>query len=119
MALRGTTAEAYLLRVAEQHQRMGYGQMAYRKEKASRWIAGLYAPSYHTQLAMAALEGIPPEAIHAHGWPGWLLLALPDHTLSTAAQRGFNPEPDVRSPRLTDDEEGGLFGFRFKAAGKA
>ncbi|MFI5774516.1 hypothetical protein ACIA74_39740 [Streptomyces sp. NPDC051658] len=83
LAVRGTKAEAYLLRVAEQHQRMGYGQMAYRKEKASRWIAGVYAPSYHTQLAMAALEGIGPEAIHAHGWPGWLLLALPDHTLFT------------------------------------
>ncbi|KOV69426.1 hypothetical protein ADL00_11560 [Streptomyces sp. AS58] len=83
LAVRGTKAEAYLLRVAEQHQRMGYEQMAYRKEKASRWIAGVYAPSYHTQLAMAALEGIPPEAIHAHGWPGWLLLALPDHILFT------------------------------------
>ncbi|MFD0155056.1 hypothetical protein ACWGQ4_00525 [Streptomyces sp. NPDC055721] len=50
----------------------------------------------------------------------------PDHTfeagapsLSTAAQRGFNPEPHVRNPRLTDDEEGGLIGFRFKGAGKA
>jgi hypothetical protein len=81
LAVRGTKAEAYLLRVAEQHQRMGYGQMAYRMEKASRWIAGVYTPSYHTQLAMAALEGIGPEAIHAHGWPGWLLLALPDHIL--------------------------------------
>ncbi|MFF4709606.1 transcriptional regulator [Streptomyces sp. NPDC001297] len=81
LALRGQNAEAYLLRVAEQHQRMGFGQMAYRREKVSRWIRGDYAPSYRTQLAMAALEGIPPEAIHAHGWPGWLLLALPDHTL--------------------------------------
>ncbi|MGW1674558.1 transcriptional regulator [Streptomyces sp. NPDC002324] len=84
LAVRGLKAQAYLLRVAEQHQRMGYGQMAYRREKVSRWIAGVYAPSYHTQLAMAALEGIPPEAVHAHGWPGWLLLALPeDHTLFT------------------------------------
>lgn len=83
LAVRGQKAQAYLLRVAEQHQRMGYGQMAYRREKASRWIRGDYAPNYRTQLAMAALEGIPPEAIHAHGWPGWLLLALPDHTLFT------------------------------------
>ncbi|MEU1535778.1 hypothetical protein [Streptomyces fagopyri] len=81
LAVRATTAEAYLHRVAAQHQCMGYEQMAYRKEKASRWIAGVYAPSYHTQLAVAALENIPPEAIHAHGWPGWLLLALPDHAL--------------------------------------
>ncbi|MEU2899621.1 transcriptional regulator [Streptomyces sp. NPDC006967] len=83
LAMRGMKAEAYLLRVAEQHQRMGYGQMAFRKEKASRWITGVYAPSYRTQLAMAALEGIPPEEIHTHGWPGWILLALPDHTLFT------------------------------------
>ncbi|WP_331759866.1 transcriptional regulator (plasmid) [Streptomyces sp. NBC_01525] len=81
LAVRGQKAEAYLLRVAEQHQRMGYGQMAYRREKVSRWIRGDYAPSYRTQLAMATLEGIPPEAIHANGWPGWLLVALPDHTL--------------------------------------
>ncbi|MGX1727980.1 transcriptional regulator [Streptomyces diastaticus] len=81
LAVRGLNAEAYLHRVAEQHQRMGFGQMAYRREKASRWIRGDYAPSYRTQLAMAALEDIPPEAIHAHGWPGWLHLALPDHNL--------------------------------------
>ncbi|WSW02318.1 DUF2326 domain-containing protein [Streptomyces sp. NBC_01006] len=47
------------------------------------------------------------------------IVTLNTDTLSTAAQRGFNPEPHIRSPRLTDDEEGGLFGFRFKAAGKA
>ncbi len=64
---------------------MGYGQMAYRREKVSRWIRGDYAPNYRTQLAMAALEGIGSEAIHAHGWPGWLLLAVPeDHTILTA-----------------------------------
>ncbi|WP_318839618.1 ABC-three component system protein [Streptomyces arboris] len=47
------------------------------------------------------------------------IVTLNTDTLSTAAHRGFNPEPHIRSPRLTDDEEGGLFGFRFKAAGKA
>ena len=83
LAVRGQKAEAYPLRVAEQHQRMGYGQRACRREKASRWIRGDYAPSYHIQLAIAALEGIAPEAIHAHGWPGRLLLAVPDHTLFT------------------------------------
>ncbi|MEV6654871.1 DUF2326 domain-containing protein [Streptomyces sp. NPDC051219] len=39
--------------------------------------------------------------------------------LGVAAQRGFDPEPYIRSPRLTDHEDGGLFGFRFKAVGKA
>ncbi|MFE5143937.1 ABC-three component system protein [Streptomyces fagopyri] len=47
------------------------------------------------------------------------IVTLNTDTLSTAAQRGFNPDRHIRSPRLTDDEEGGLFGFRFKAAGKA
>lgn len=47
------------------------------------------------------------------------IVTLNADTLSTAAQRGFNPEPRIRSPRLTDDEAGGLFGFRFKAAGEA
>lgn len=85
LAQRGVKAQAYLLRVSEQHKRMGYGQMAYRREKVSRWIRGDYAPNYHTQLAMAALEGIGAEAIHAHGWPGWLLLAVPeDHTVLAA-----------------------------------
>lgn len=85
LAQRGVKAQSYLLRVSEQHRRMGYGQMAYRREKVSRWIRGDYAPNYRTQLAMAALEGIGPEAIHAHGWPGWLLLAVPeDHTILAA-----------------------------------
>ncbi|WAP61109.1 hypothetical protein N6H00_39965 [Streptomyces sp. S465] len=40
-------------------------------------------------------------------------------SLSMAAQRGFDPEPYIRSPRLTDEHEtGGLFGFRFKTTGK-
>ncbi|MFD5124135.1 hypothetical protein [Streptomyces sp. NPDC058385] len=32
------------------------------------------------------------------------------------AQRGVDPEPYIRRPRLTGEHEiGGLFGFRFKA----
>lgn len=85
LARRGMKAQAYLLRVADQHHRMGFGQMACRREKVSRWIRGDYAPSYRTQVAMAALEGIGSDAIHAHGWPGWLLLALPeDRTILSA-----------------------------------
>ncbi|MGW4102077.1 DUF2326 domain-containing protein [Streptomyces sp. NPDC004976] len=46
------------------------------------------------------------------------IVTLNTDTLSTAAQRGFNPERHIRRPRLTDDEEGSLFGFRFEAEGK-
>jgi tetratricopeptide (TPR) repeat protein len=85
LSRRGTTHEAYLFRVAEQHRRMGYGQMGHRKEKASRWVSGEHAPTLRTQFAMAALEKIPAETVLAHGWPGWLLLAVPDdHALLTA-----------------------------------
>ncbi|MFJ8677332.1 transcriptional regulator [Streptomyces sp. NPDC093589] len=78
LAQRGTTHEAYLFRVAEQHRRMGYGQMGHRKEKGSRWVSGENTPSLRTQYAMAALENIPLDAVLSHGWPGWLLLAVPD-----------------------------------------
>ncbi|MFE7752140.1 transcriptional regulator [Streptomyces sp. NPDC057428] len=78
VALRGSTYESYLCRVAAEHKRMGFGQMGYRKEKASRWVSGEHTPSLRAQYAMAAVEGIPPEAVLAHGWPGWLSLAVPD-----------------------------------------
>ncbi|MFI5775020.1 hypothetical protein ACIA74_42615 [Streptomyces sp. NPDC051658] len=55
------------------------------RRSASRWVSGENAPSLRTQFAMAALEGIPLEAVPAHGWPGWLLLAVPDdHAILTA-----------------------------------
>ena len=76
LASHGAGAESYLLRVAKQHQAMGFGPLANRREKLSRWLSGVYTPSYHTQLAMAAIEGIGPEAVHEHGWPGWLTLAV-------------------------------------------
>jgi hypothetical protein len=80
LAVRGMTAESYLRRVADQHARMGYGRIASRPEKLSRWVRRGYTPTHTTQLAMAALEGIRPETVQAHGWPGWLHQALPDDT---------------------------------------
>jgi uncharacterized protein YydD (DUF2326 family) len=47
------------------------------------------------------------------------IVTINTDSLGMASQRGFNPEPYIRSPRLTDEHEtGGLFGFRFKTAGK-
>ena len=46
------------------------------------------------------------------------IVTINTDSLGMAAQRGFDPEPYIRSPRLTDEHEtGGLFGFRFKTAG--
>ncbi|MEV6673442.1 transcriptional regulator [Streptomyces sp. NPDC051162] len=77
LARERTTAAAYLKRVADRHQALGYGQMAHRKEKFSRWISGT-EPELTTQLAMADLHGINPEEVHRRGWPDWLLLVLRD-----------------------------------------
>ncbi|MFE6555469.1 ABC-three component system protein [Streptomyces sp. NPDC057746] len=47
------------------------------------------------------------------------IVTINTDNLSVAAQRGFDPEPHIRSPRLDDEHEtGGLFGFRFKTVGK-
>ncbi|WP_240001150.1 tetratricopeptide repeat protein [Streptomyces sp. ST1015] len=72
-----TTAAAYLKRVADRHRTLGYGQMAHRKEKFSRWTKGT-EPEFTAQLAMADLHGIDPEEVRRRGWPDWLLLALHD-----------------------------------------
>lgn len=75
LAREQTTAAAYLKRVADHHRALGYGQMAHRKEKLSRWISGT-EPQLGAQLAMAHLHGIDPDDVHRHGWPDWLRLAL-------------------------------------------
>lgn len=71
-------AEPYLRRVAARHAALGYGTMATRREKVSRWENGAAVPELTAQLAMANLHRIPTEAVHTLGWPDWLLLAL-DH----------------------------------------
>jgi hypothetical protein len=40
LAREHTTAAAYLKRVADRHRALGYGQMAFRKAKFSRWSKG-------------------------------------------------------------------------------
>lgn len=71
-------ATAYLKRVADQHRAMGFGQMGTRREKLCRWTRGDNAPEIETQLAMAAVHGVPATEVRRRGWPDWLLLALTD-----------------------------------------
>ncbi|MFF0629897.1 transcriptional regulator [Streptomyces sp. NPDC004296] len=82
LTLRGWTAEYCLRRVAEKHQALGYGGMATRKEKLSRWTSPRkpQTPNMPTQLAMAAVLDIDAREVHARGWPNWLLLGLRDDT---------------------------------------
>ncbi|WP_067143980.1 tetratricopeptide repeat protein [Microtetraspora malaysiensis] len=72
------TATGFLRRVAERHRPLGYGSMATRKEKVSRWTAHAMVPEMSAQLAIADLLGIDPEEIYHRGWPHWLLLTFRD-----------------------------------------
>lgn len=69
------TAAAYLNRVADRHRRLGFGGMATRKEKLTRWKRT--PPSRTAQLAIADLHQIPRREVDRLGWPDFLLLALP------------------------------------------
>lgn len=84
VAARGWTHETYLRRVAAEQVRRGYGPMSTQRDRFSRWTRPVRPaiPKPHTQLAMAAVLGIPSREVYARGWPGWLLLALhDDHTV--------------------------------------
>ncbi|MGY3056105.1 hypothetical protein ACVWZD_000349 [Streptomyces sp. TE3672] len=72
----GHSLATYAKAVAERAAALGHGHMAFRREKVSRWEAGV-EPEMPAQLAMADLHGVDPDQVRARGWPGWLLLALP------------------------------------------
>lgn len=78
---RGWSGQRYLVEVNRHHQRLGFGAMATHRKKISQWESGAVTPEITAQLAIAALEHIPEEAVHRLGWPDWLLLALDDHSL--------------------------------------
>lgn len=75
------TAEQYLKRVADRHAALGYGAMATRRQKMSRWENGTAVPEPTAQLAIADLHDIPVDAVHTIGWPDWLLLALDNRSV--------------------------------------
>ncbi|GAA3537454.1 hypothetical protein GCM10022235_01140 [Kribbella ginsengisoli] len=74
----GLPALAYLRKVDEQHRRLGYGPMALRREKVTRWESGSVVPDAAAQHAMGELHGVPHKVVKQLGWPGWLLQAFPD-----------------------------------------
>ncbi|MFD4855103.1 transcriptional regulator [Streptomyces atratus] len=82
LTLYGWTAEYFLRRVAAEYRTLGYGGMATRKEKTSRWTrpGKPQTPNIPTQLAMAAVLGIDAREVRARPWPHWLLLGLRDDT---------------------------------------
>ena len=92
------SAACYLKRVADRHQALGFGTMAHRKEKASRWTQKGVTPERTALLAIASLHGIDPSDIDRYGWPGFLLLALEDDRI--VLESPWTPAGTVNS--LTD-----------------
>jgi tetratricopeptide (TPR) repeat protein len=80
--IRGWSGQRYLIEINRHHQRLGFGAMATNRKKISQWESGLVTPELSAQLAIAALEHIPEEAVHRLGWPNWLLPALDDDSLT-------------------------------------
>ncbi|MFE9659279.1 transcriptional regulator [Streptomyces sp. NPDC005955] len=78
MARHNLTAARYLKRVADRHLALGFGAMAHRKEKASRWTQKGVTPERTAMLAIASLHGIDLADVDRYGWPHFLLLALGD-----------------------------------------
>jgi tetratricopeptide (TPR) repeat protein len=74
----GVTAEQYLILVDREHQRLGYGAMAIRREKVIRWESGANVPDAAAQHAIAALHGVPIAMVKQLGWPDWLRRAFHD-----------------------------------------
>jgi tetratricopeptide (TPR) repeat protein len=77
----GLSAVQYLAMVDLEHRRLGYGAMAIRREKVTRWESGAVVPDSAAQQAMAQLHGVPAEAVKHLGWPSWLEAAVPEHRL--------------------------------------
>ncbi|WP_436775337.1 transcriptional regulator, partial [Yinghuangia sp. YIM S09857] len=64
--------------IAKTHAELGFGQMAARREKVSRWEAGRAVPELTAQLAMAHIHAVPQEEVMTRKWPDWLHLAIGD-----------------------------------------
>lgn len=75
---------AFLRRLAGWHESLGFGTMATRSEKVSRWKRGV-RPSRSTEMALAALLGVPFVEIQASGWPGWVRAVVDGDQLVVSA----------------------------------
>ncbi|WP_143676625.1 hypothetical protein [Streptomyces sp. TLI_146] len=69
--------------MADAHAKLGYGSMAARREKVSRWESGRTVPELTAQLAMAHIHGVPQSEVRRLGWPHWLSLASGDGDMLT------------------------------------
>ncbi|MEU5444596.1 transcriptional regulator [Streptomyces griseofuscus] len=78
LAREGLSAERYLARIGQAHYELGFGRVAFRREKLTRWIRKGVTPQRTTLLAMAHYHGIDLANVDRYGWPNFLHLALHD-----------------------------------------
>lgn len=93
----GYTHGEYARLIAETHARLGFGHMAARREKVSRWEAGRAVPERTAQLAIAHIHSIPQEHVDRLAWPEWLHLANGD-----ARQLDFPWTPEAAPEAILD-----------------
>ncbi|MFF3511811.1 transcriptional regulator [Streptomyces sp. NPDC002573] len=74
----GFTHGEYARLIARTHAELGFGQMAARREKVSRWESGRAVPERTAQLAIAHIHAVPHEEVLRMDWPDWLHLANGD-----------------------------------------
>lgn len=74
----GYTHSEYARLIAATHAELGFGHMAARREKVSRWESGRAVPERTAQLAIAHIHAVPEEEVSRLVWPDWLHLAHGD-----------------------------------------
>ncbi|MEV0193671.1 hypothetical protein AB0I39_34760 [Kitasatospora purpeofusca] len=77
-ATAGLSHPDYARLVAQTHSKLGFGHMAARREKVSRWESGRTVPEHTAQLAIAHIHGVEPREVYRLGWPAWLRIATGD-----------------------------------------
>lgn len=74
----GFTHGEYARLIARTHAELGFGHMAARREKVSRWESSRAVPERTAQLAIAHIHAVPEEEVLRLDWPDWLHLANGD-----------------------------------------
>ncbi|MFE3876707.1 hypothetical protein ACFXPX_20235 [Kitasatospora sp. NPDC059146] len=99
----GLSQSAYAQLIARTHAELGFGPMAARREKVSRWESGRIAPELGAQLAIARIHQVDREIVLRLGWPQWLFVAGGDGAL---LRQPWNPQAAVDITRLAAGEPG-------------
>ncbi|MBB5121229.1 hypothetical protein [Streptomyces eurocidicus] len=94
----GMSHPAYARLIAETHAELGFGNMAARREKVSRWESGRTVPELGTQLAMAHVHRVSEKDVRRLGWPHWLHLATDDDAL---LEQPWTPQGAISATRRT------------------